>query len=88
VIFIGSFVDDVTYGMFNSVCGVWYDVTYVRDVEVCMWSTVCFMPGYICYGSENFGLRSLLDDYVGVAGVTPQFCSIAPHTFDYRFVDE
>jgi hypothetical protein len=43
------------------------DVTYVRDVEVCMWSMICYIPGCICYGSENFGLRSLHDDYVGLA---------------------
>jgi hypothetical protein len=35
------------------------DVTYVRDVEVCMYSMICYIPGCICYGSENFGLGSL-----------------------------
>jgi hypothetical protein len=28
------------------------------------------------------------DDYVGVAGATPQFYSVDPYEFDYRFVDE
>ena len=59
------------------------DVTYIRDVEVC-----CFIPGCICYGSENFGLGSLHDDYVGLAGATPQFYSVAPCGFDYCFVVE
>jgi len=40
VMFIESFTDDVTY---------------VRAVEVCMYSTICYIPGCICYGSENFG---------------------------------
>ena len=35
------------------------DVTYVRDVEVCVERMICYIPGYICYGSENFGLESL-----------------------------
>jgi len=56
VIFIDSFMDDVTY---------------VSDVEVCKYSTICDIPGCICYGSENFGLASLHDDYVGLAGATP-----------------
>jgi hypothetical protein len=32
------------------------DVAYVRDVEVCMSSMICYIPGCIYYGSENFGL--------------------------------
>ena len=49
---------------------------------------ICYIPGCICYGPENFGLGSLRDDYVGLAGATPQLYSVAPYTFDYRFVDE
>ena len=64
------------------------DVTYVRDDEVCMQSMICYIAGCMCYGSENFGLGSLHDDYVGLAGTTPQFYSVAPYRFDYRFVDE
>jgi len=41
VIFIDSFMDDVTY---------------VSDVEVCMYSMICYIPGCICYGFENSGL--------------------------------
>jgi len=37
------------------------DVTYVRDVEVCVERMICYIPGCICYGSENFGLGSLYD---------------------------
>jgi hypothetical protein len=64
VIFIDSFMDDITY---------------VRDIEVRMYSTICYIPGCICYGSENFGLGSLHDDYIGLAGTTPQFYSVAPY---------
>jgi hypothetical protein len=64
------------------------DVTYVRDVEVSMYSTNCYIPVYICYGSKNFGLGSLHDDCVGLTGTTPQFYFVAPYRFDYRFVDE
>jgi len=49
---------------------------------------ICYIAGCICYGSENFGLGSMHDDYVGLAGTTPQFYSVAPYRFDYRFVDE
>jgi len=41
VMFIDYFMDDVTYG---------------RDVEVCMYSMICYRPGCICGGSEDFGL--------------------------------
>jgi len=54
------------------------DVTYVRDIEVGMYCMICYIPGCICYGSENFGLGSLHDDSVGLAGATPQFNSVAP----------
>jgi len=47
VMFIDSFTDDVTY---------------VRDVEVCMQSMICYILGCICNGSENFGLGPLHDD--------------------------
>jgi hypothetical protein len=62
------------------------DFTWVRDVEVCTPSMICYIPGCICYGSKNFGVRSLHDDYVGLAGATPRFYSVAPYRFDYRFV--
>jgi hypothetical protein len=56
VMFIDSFIDDVAY---------------IRDVEVYMLSTICYVPGCICYGSENFGLASVHDDYFGLPGATP-----------------
>jgi hypothetical protein len=43
------------------------DVTNVRDVEVCVERMICYILGCICDGSENFGLGSLHDDYVGLA---------------------
>jgi hypothetical protein len=58
----------------------------VLNVDVCMYSMICYIPALICYGSENFG--SLHDDCVGLDGATPQFYSVAPYLFDYRFVDE
>ena len=64
------------------------DVTYRRDGEVCIYSMICYIPGCICYGSDNFGLGSLHDDYVGLAGATPQFYSVPPYQFDYRFLAE
>jgi hypothetical protein len=64
------------------------DITYVRDVEVCVERVVCYIPGCIGYGSENFGLGSLRIDSVGLDGATTQFYSVAPYRFDYRFVDE
>jgi hypothetical protein len=48
---------------------------------------ICNIPGRICYGSENFVLGSLHDDDVGFAGATPQFYSVAPDGFDYRFIN-
>jgi hypothetical protein len=73
VMFIDSFMDDVTY---------------VRDVEVCVERMICYIPACICYGSEKFRVGYLHDDYVGLAGATPQFYSVAPYRFDYRFVVE
>ena len=49
---------------------------------------ICYIPGCICCGSENFGLGSLPGDYVGFAGATPQLYSVAPYKFDYNFVGE
>jgi hypothetical protein len=49
---------------------------------------IYYIPGCICYDSENFGLGSLHDDYVGLAGATPQFYSVPPYRFDNRLVDE
>jgi hypothetical protein len=56
--------------------------TYVRDVEVCMYSMICYIPVCICYGSKNFVLGSVYDDCVGLAGKTPQSHSVAQYKFD------
>ena len=66
----------------------WMTSLTLRDVEVCIWSMICYISGWICYGSENFGLGILRDDYVGLAGATPQFYSLTQYRFDYRFVNE
>jgi hypothetical protein len=62
VIFIDSFMDDVNY---------------IRDVEVCVERTIFYIPGCIRYGCKSFGLGSLHDDYVALAGATRQFYSVA-----------
>jgi hypothetical protein len=49
VMFIDSFMDDITY---------------IRDVEVCVERMIYYIRGCICYSSENFGLGSLHDNYV------------------------
>jgi hypothetical protein len=64
------------------------DITYASDAEVCMYSMICYIPGGICYGSENFGLGFLHDDSFGLAGATTQFYSVAPCRFHYYFVDK
>jgi hypothetical protein len=64
------------------------DVNYVRDVEVCMYSMSCYIQGCIWYGYENFGLGSLHDDHIGLVGANTQFYSVAPHRFDYCFVEK
>jgi hypothetical protein len=74
--FIDSFMDDVTYVKdVEFIDSFMDDVTYVKDVEVCLELMICYIPGFICCGSENFALGSLHDDYVGLAGATPQFYS-------------
>ena len=40
------------------------------------------------YGSEKFRLVSLQDCYIGFVGAIPQFNSIGPYRFEYRFIDE
>jgi hypothetical protein len=63
------------------------DVTYVGDFEVRVECMICNIPWRICYDSENFGLSSLHDDYVGFAGASPQFHTVAPDRFDYSYKD-
>ena len=65
MVFIDSFMDDVTY---------------IRDIEDCVERMICYITGCICYGSENYGLGSVHDDCVGLAGTTPHFYSVAPCT--------
>jgi len=38
--------------------------------------------------SENFGLGSLHDEYVGLVGANSQFNSVVPHKFQCHFVDD
>ena len=63
------------------------DVTYVRDVEVCLQSMICYIQGCICYGSENsgLGLGTLHDVYIGLTDTTEQFYSVTPYKLDSRF---
>ena len=75
LVFIGCSNDRQQIGMCVQVVVMFidsfiYDVAYVRNVEVCMQSMICYIPGCICYGTENFGLVCLNDDYVWLAGAT------------------
>jgi hypothetical protein len=63
------------------------DVTYVRDFEEWVECMIFNIPSRAWYGSENSVLGSLHDEDVGFAGATPQFYSVAPDRFDYRFID-
>jgi len=36
------------------------DLTYVRDVKVCMECMICYKPWSICYGSEDFSLSFMI----------------------------
>jgi len=47
------------------------DVTYVRNVEACMYSMICYIPACIWYGSENSVLGLKNYKYVGLAGAKP-----------------
>jgi hypothetical protein len=49
---------------------------------------ICYIPGCICYGSENFGLRSQRVESIRLPGATPQLHSVTSYKFDYCFVDE
>ena len=73
VLLIGSFMDGVAY---------------VRNVKVCTYSMICYVTRCVGYSSENFELGSLHDGYVGLESAIPQFYSIAPYSFNCRYVDE
>jgi len=53
-----------------------------------MKSMIGDIPWLIGHGSEKFRLISLDDRCVGFGGTAPQFDSICPYWFEYRFVDE
>ena len=63
------------------------DVTYVRDVEVCVECVICYIPGVFVMALRILGC-DLHDDNVGLAGTTSQFYSLVPSDFDYSSVDE
>jgi len=46
------------------------------------------IPRRVAYGSEKFRLVPLHNCYIGFVGATPQFNSIGPYRFEYRFMDE
>jgi hypothetical protein len=49
---------------------------------------VGYVPGRVDYGLQKFRLVSLHYCYIGFAGAAPQFNSIGPYWFEYRFIDE
>ena len=62
---------------------VWCDVYWFfhgwrhlrKGCWVCVECMICYVPVCICYGSENFGLGSLHDDYVALTHPTILFRS-------------
>ena len=52
-----------------------------------MYSMICYIRGAFVMALRVLDW-DLHDDYVALAGATPQFYSVAPYRFDYRFVDE
>ena len=46
------------------------------------------IPRCVGYGSEKFRLVPPHNCYIGFVGATPQFNSIGPYRFEYRFIDE
>jgi len=46
------------------------------------------IPWPLGHGSEEFRLISLDNRYVGFGGTVPQFDSICPYWFEYRFINE
>jgi len=45
------------------------------------------IPRRIVYGSEKFRLVCLHNCDIGFVGATPQFNSIGPYRFEYRFIN-
>jgi hypothetical protein len=60
----------------------------IRDTQIRVKSMVRDIPWRIEYGSEEFRLIALDDRYVGFGGTAPQFNSICPNRFKYRFIDQ
>ena len=52
-----------------------------------MYSMICYIRGAFVMALRILDW-DLHDDYVALAGATPQFYSAAPYRFDYRFVVE
>jgi len=59
----------------------------VWDTRIRVKSMVGDIPWCIDHGSEKFSLISLDDRCISFGGTTPQFNSICPNRFEYRFVD-
>ena len=53
-----------------------------------MESMIGDIPWRIGHGSEEFRLISLDDRYVRFGGTAPNFDSICPYWFEYRFINE
>jgi hypothetical protein len=60
----------------------------MRDTQIRVESMVGDIPWCIDYGSEKFRLITLDDRFIGFGGTAPQFSSIYPNRFEYRFVDQ
>jgi len=64
------------------------DRANVRDVKISVECMIGNIPRRVGYGSEKFSLVPLHNCYIGFVGATPQFNSLGPYRFEYRFIDE
>ena len=64
------------------------DSANVWDLYVRVECMIGYVPGRVDYGLEKFRLVSLHYCYNGFADAAPQFNSIDPYWFEYRFIDE
>jgi hypothetical protein len=60
----------------------------IRDTQIRVKNVVGDIPWRIDHGSEKFILITLDDRYVRFGGTAPQFNSICPNLFEYRFINQ
>jgi hypothetical protein len=60
----------------------------IPDTQKRVKSVVGDIPWRIDHGSKKFRFITLDNLYIGFGGTAPQFNSICPNRFEYRFVDQ